>query len=84
MLETTSTRLSIASDTPHQWRTLGSQSTALRMLLLSSSVHFRGDLAACASAPKLIGESVLSLTVEQEKKDMIAIYQAVFGTEPVL
>jgi len=43
-----------------------------------------GDLAAHASAQKLIGESVLGLTGENGREDMCAIFAAVYGVEPVI
>jgi hypothetical protein len=62
---------------------LGSQLTALRRLLLPNQVRSRGDIAAHVSDPDLMGQSVLALTEEQERKDMIAIFQAIYGKEPV-
>jgi hypothetical protein len=52
------------------------------MLVLRNAVRSRGDVAAHASAQKLIGESVLALTGEQERRDMSAIFRAVYGAEP--
>lgn len=70
-------------DLPLQWMALGSQLTALRRLLLPNQVRSRGDIAAHVSDPDLMGQSVLALTEEQERKDMIAIFQAIYGKEPV-
>jgi hypothetical protein len=66
-----------------EWTALGTQRTALQMLLVRNKVRDRGDLAAHSSAQKLIGESVMALTLDQERKDMITIFKAVFGEEPV-
>jgi hypothetical protein len=67
-----------------QWKALGQRSTALRILLLPNPIRSRGDVAAHGSAQKHIGESILALTVEQERKDMSIIFRAVFGTEPAI
>jgi len=72
----------LKSNLPLEWMALGSRPTALGMLLLPSQVRSRGNIAAHSSARKLIGESVLALTVEQERNDMIVIYRAVYGVEP--
>jgi hypothetical protein len=69
-------------DLPPDWMALGGQPTALAKLVFPSQVRSRGNIAAHASAKKLIGESVLALSVEQERNDMIAIYRAVYGDEP--
>jgi hypothetical protein len=53
------------------------------MLLLRNQVWDHGDLAAHQSAKESIGKSILALTVEQEQSDMMAIFKAVFGKEPV-
>jgi hypothetical protein len=65
------------------WVALGRQSTALRKLVFPNQVRTRGDDAAHASKQSLIGDSVLSLKGEQERSDMIAIYCAVYGEEPM-
>jgi hypothetical protein len=65
------------------WNDLGKQHTALQTLLLRNRIRDRGDLAAHGSAKECIGESVLALTVERERMDMMAIFQAVFSEEPV-
>jgi len=71
-----------SDDVSCRWRALGRQHTALRKLVLPNQVRDRGDLAAHTSAKKNIAESVLALTEEQERKDMIAIFKVVFGEEP--
>jgi hypothetical protein len=67
-----------------QWKALCSRSTALKMLIYPSPVRERGDLAAHASAQKLIGESVLGLAGVTEREDMSTIFAAVYGVEPVI
>jgi len=84
MIESASRRLRRGTDNVSAyWVALGSQSTALRMLILPNVIRSRGDEAAHASGQRLISESVLSLKGEQERKDMIAIYCAVYGEDPV-
>jgi hypothetical protein len=83
LLNSALTGLKNTSDNlPPQWTALSSQPAALRMLVLHNPVRSRGDVAAHASAQRLIGKSVLALTVEQEQKDMTAILRAVYGAEP--
>jgi hypothetical protein len=68
---------------PPHWMALGSQPTALRRLLLPNQVRSRGDAAAHhVSEQGLIADSVLALTEEQERNDMIAIFRAIYGEEP--
>jgi len=69
-------------DLPQRWLALSSRQTALRMLLLPNQVRDRGDIAAHSSAKRSIGESVLALTVDGERADMMAIFKAVYGEEP--
>ena len=71
-------------DISDEWKALGQQSTALRILLLPNPIRSWRDVAAHASAQKHIAESILALTVEQEQKDMSVIFCAVFGTEPAI
>lgn len=75
--------LSHIDDISDRWVVLGRQRTALQTLLLRNPLRDCGDLAAHGSAKESIGQSVLALTVEQERTDMIAIFNAVFGEEPV-
>lgn len=86
MVNSVSTQLNAASagdvDMPRQWIALGSQPTALQMLLSPDRVRCPGDITSQASQ-KLIGKSVLAQTVEQDRNDMIAIFRAVYGAEPV-
>lgn len=85
MLISASNQLQNGSDKiSDHWKALRSRPTALRMLIFPSHVRSRGDLAAHASAQKLIGESVLSLSGENEREDMCAIFAAVYGVEPVI
>jgi hypothetical protein len=77
------TTLSPSDKVSCEWTVLGTQRTALQMLLVRNKVRDRGDLAAHSSARKHIGESVMALAVDQERKDMITIFKAVFGEEPV-
>jgi len=82
MIESVSIRLSTPSnDLPHKWMALRSRPTALRRLLLPNPVRSRGNIAAHASAKQHIGESVLALVDEQEREDMIALFEVVFGEE---
>jgi len=84
MFQTALTRLkSPNNDLPSQWTDLGNKQTALRLLLLPNRIRDRGDEAAHAAGRKLIGESVLAIMDEQQREDMIAIFVAVYGREPV-
>ena len=83
-LESASTQLrNRTNNLPPQWNALCSRPTALRRLLLPNPVRSRGDIAAHVSAKECIGESVLALAEEQERKDMIAIFKSVYGEELV-
>jgi hypothetical protein len=83
MLGSALTRLNASNDIPREWKDLGSQPTVLQTLLCSVRLQSRGDVAVHFSVQKLIEESVLALTAEQEQKDMIGIFRAVYGTELV-
>jgi len=67
---------------PLQWLALGRQHMALQMLLLPNQVQDCGDLVAHSLAKRSIRESVLSLMVDQERVDMVAIFKAVYGEDP--
>ena len=86
MFNSASNRLQNAGDDiSKQWKAVysRSESTALKMLIFRNSVRSRGDIAAHASAQKLIGESVLGLTGTQ-REDMCTIFAAVYGVEPII
>jgi len=51
------------------------------MLLLPNQVRSCEDVLAHGLTQKLIGESVLAVTEERERDDMIMIYRAVYGVE---
>ena len=81
MLESASTQLrNPTNNLPCQWNALCSRPTTLQRLLLPNPS--RGDMATHVSAKEYIGESVLALTNEQEREDMIAIFKSVYGEEP--
>jgi hypothetical protein len=77
------TTLSPSNNVSCEWTALGMQCTALQMLLVPNKVRDRSNLAVHTSVQKHIGESVMALTVDQERKDMIMIFKAVFGKELV-
>ena len=83
MLNSASNRLQNGDNLSDQWKAIHSRPTALKMLFFRNTVRSRGDLAAHASAQKLIGESVLGLA-GTEREDMCTIFAAVYGAEPVI
>ena len=83
MFNSASNRLQNGDNLSDQWKAIHSRPTALKMLFFRNTVRSRGDLAAHASAQKLIGESVLGLA-GTEREDMCTIFAAVYGVEPVI
>jgi len=69
-------------DTSRRWIALSRARTALQLLILRNPVRDRGDLAAHSSAKEGIGKSILALTGERERTDMIIIFKTVYGEEP--
>lgn len=77
------TRLkTLSNDVPKRWADLGRKQTALQLLLLPNRLRDRGDIAAHASAPKNLGESIFALPEEQHREDLTNIFWAIFNEEP--
>jgi hypothetical protein len=85
MLNVASTQLKThGNDLSVHWKHLGRQTTALECLLFPNRLRSRGDTAAHVSGQEHIAESVSTLAEGQERKDMIAIFRAVYNEEPTL